>query len=190
MAGGTLECAVFALVALAIDLVRVVAAVILVVALPTGRDTFAVGAMELGFRAFPVFAFTDSFQLIAAITAIISKIAHPLSANNRQKKAIELRFTPHLPYGSCMLDENLLGNATIVTTFKIGLQIAGRTILNLFIAVVSAVVFAIAEQPFRNAAVIRLAGTTLPTLGAVALTAHVGRLIGVISAVIVEVTHP
>lgn len=84
----------------------------------------------------------------------------------------------------------MLWNATIVIAFEIGLRVAGWTVFNLFVAVVTTVVFAVAEQPFRYAAVIRLPGTALPAGGAVALAAHVRRLIGIIAAIVIEVTHP
>lgn len=85
---------------------------------------------------------------------------------------------------------HLLGYTAIIAAFEIRFWITGRTILNLFIAVVPTIVLAITEQPFGNATVIGLARTTLPTLGAVALATHVRRLIGIITTIVVKVTHP
>lgn len=83
MAGSALESAILAFITLAIDFVRVVAAIVLVIALPARRNTFSIGATEFGLGAFAIFALAGAFKLVTAITAIVGKITHPLSKKCR-----------------------------------------------------------------------------------------------------------
>jgi len=70
------------------------------------------------------------------------------------------------------------------------LTAASRTVLRQLVRIVSAIIFAIAEEPLWNAAVISASRTALPTSGAVALPALISRLVRIITAVIVEIAHP
>lgn len=157
----TLECAVLALIALTVHLIRVVTTIVLMIALPTRRDTLAIGAVEFRFGTFAIFTLANGVILITAITAIIREVAHPL-----------------------------FWYAAIVGALKVSLAGAFWTVLWQLIAIVATIVFAIAEEPFWYAAIVGLARTALPAGGAVTLTTHIRRLIGVITTVIVEVTHP
>lgn len=84
----------------------------------------------------------------------------------------------------------ILWNAAIVGTLEIGFGIACGAIFWQFVAIVATIILAIAEQPFRYASVVRLSGTSLPAGGAVALTTHVRRFIGIVTAIVIEIAHP
>jgi hypothetical protein len=83
-----------------------------------------------------------------------------------------------------------LWNTPVVVALEVRLGITFRAILRQFVTVVSTIVLSVAEQPFRNATVVRLTRTTGPSGGAILLSTHVGRFIGVVAAVVVKVTHP
>jgi hypothetical protein len=83
-----------------------------------------------------------------------------------------------------------LWNAPIILALEVRFRIALRTIFRQLVAVVSAIVLSVAEQPFRDASVVRLARTTRPSCGAVSLATHVSRLVRIVSAIVVKVAHP
>lgn len=116
-----LEGAVLALEPTAANFVGIVPAVILVVAPPPGRDAFAVGALKFGFGTLSVNALAHFIDFIAAVSTVIGEVTSPL-----------------------------LGHATVVFALEISFGIAGGTILWQFVAVIATIVFAIAEEPFRN----------------------------------------
>lgn len=120
MPGGALERAVLTLEAGTTHLVRIVQAVVLVIATPSHRNTFTVAAVELGFGTFAVFAFADGSRFVGVIAAIVSEVAHPL-----------------------------FGDATVVGAFEFCVCVATWTVLREFVGTVAAVVFAVAEEPFR-----------------------------------------
>jgi len=86
VAGSTLERTVLALIALAVHLVRVVTAVVLVVALPPGRDALAVAAAELRFGALPIATLAHRLVLVTGIATIVREVAHPLPKGGFQIK--------------------------------------------------------------------------------------------------------
>ena len=49
---------------------------------------------------------------------------------------------------------NLLRYATPVPALEISLLFASRTVLGLLVRTIAAIVFAVAEQPFRNATIV------------------------------------
>lgn len=69
--GSTLERAVFALEAIAAVFIRIVPAVIFVIAAPSSRYTFAVVTAEFRFRTFSVATFALTFYFIRTITTIV-----------------------------------------------------------------------------------------------------------------------
>lgn len=85
MARGALERSVFALVVLAIGFVRIIAAVVLMVASPSRRNALAIRASELRFRALTIFALANGLHFVAAITTIVGEITNPLSEIAQQK---------------------------------------------------------------------------------------------------------
>jgi hypothetical protein len=117
--------------------------------------------MELRLRTFSVFAFALRLRFIGTITTVVSKVTSPL-----------------------------FRDATVVLALEVGVRLANWTVFWKFVAVIAAIVLSIAEQPFGDAAVVGLAWTSLPSSGAVALTAHVGWFVGVIAAIVVKVAHP
>lgn len=60
----------------------------------------------------------------------------------------------------------------------------------MFVGTVATIVFTVAEQPLGDTSVIRVSWTTLPSGGAVLLSAHVRRLVAVVTAIIVGIAHP
>lgn len=86
MSRSALERSILALESFAVQLVRVITAIVLVVATPTLGDALSVVAQELRFGALSVFALALRFGLIGTITAIISKIALPLSGEVEKLK--------------------------------------------------------------------------------------------------------
>lgn len=143
------------------DFIAVIAAVILVVATPSRRYTLAVSTTIFGFRACTVFAFANSFGLVAVVTAIVSKVAKPL-----------------------------LWHASFVAALEFGIAVTLRTILRKFVRTIATIVLAVAEQPFWYATIVRMTGTTLPARGTIFLTTYVSRLVAVVAAVVVEIAHP
>lgn len=71
----------------------------------------------------------------------------------------------------------LLWNTAIVGTLEIGFAITNGTVFRQFVTVITAIIFSVAEQPFRNATVIRLTRATLPTGCTITLSTHVGRFV-------------
>lgn len=65
-----------------------------------------------------------------------------------------------------------------------------RAVLRQFVGAVPAIVFAVAEQPLRNASVVGASRTPLPAVGAVTLPTLVGRFVRVVAAIVVKVAHP
>ena len=54
------------------------------IALPARRDALAIAATEFRFGTFAIFALADGFMFVAAIAAIVSEIAHPLSVEKKE----------------------------------------------------------------------------------------------------------
>ena len=57
---------------------------------------------------------------------------------------------------------NLLGNASSVAATEVALFFARRTVFIQLVRSISAIIFAIAEKPFRNATVIGMSRTPSP----------------------------
>jgi len=161
MAALALERAVFTLEPAAIQLVRPVAAIVVVVAPPLARYALTVGALEFRLRTLSVRPFAHVVGLVRVVAAIVLEIAQP-----------PFRYAP------------------VVLALEVRGRLTLRTVLRQFVGTVAAIVFAVAEQPLRYAPVIGLAGTPLPAGGAVALPAHVSRFVRIVAAIVVEVAHP
>lgn len=142
-------------------LVAIVAAVVLVVASPPGRDALAVSALELGLGALAIFVLAHRVRLVASVPAVVREVAEPL-----------------------------LRHASIIGAFKVYIGIALRTALWTLVGTVAAIVLAVAEQPFGDASVVRVTWATLPSGRAILLTAHVSRFVAVVPAVVVGIAHP
>lgn len=169
MSRSALERSILALESFAVQLVRVITAIVLVVATPTLGDALSVVAQELRFGALSVFALALRFGLIGTITAIISKIALPLSGEVEKYKLN--------PANAPITYQYSLWNAPIVRALEVRLLLTGRAILGLLIAAVATIVLSVAEQPLGNAPVVGLARTPLPSRRAIPLSTHVRWLI-------------
>lgn len=141
--------------------VAVVAAVVLAVASPPGRDAFTVSTFELGLGALTVLILAHRVRLVATVPAIVGEVAQPL-----------------------------LRHASIIGTLKVHLGVALRTVLRTLVGPVATVVLAVAEQPLRDAPVVRVSRTPLPSSRAVLLPTHIRRLVTVVAAIVVGVAHP
>lgn len=141
--------------------VAVVAAVVLAVASPSGRDAFAILALEFGLGTLTVLVLAHRVRLIATIPAIVSEVAQPL-----------LRHT------------------SIIGAPKVHLGIALRTVLRTLVGTIATIILAVAEQPLRNASVVGVSWASLPSSRAVLLPTHVRRLVAIVAAVVVGVAHP
>lgn len=148
MAALTLERAVFTLESSAIEFVRTVAAIVVMVTLPLTRYAFAVGTFEFRLRTLSVRSFAHAVVFVRIVATIVLEIAHP-----------SFRYAP------------------VVIALEVCRRLAFRTVLGQFVGTVAAIVFAVAEQPFRYAPVIGLAWTPLPAGGAVTLSAHISRFV-------------
>lgn len=146
---------------LTVLLVGLVTAVIFVVASPSGCNALAVLALKFRFGAFAVSILTHHLEFVTAVPAIVSKVTEPL-----------------------------FRHASVVSTLKVHVGIAFRAALWTLVGTVTAIIFTVAEQPFRNASIICVSRTTLPSSRTIPLSAHVRWFVAVITAVIVRVAHP
>ena len=64
-------------VILATSFIGSVAAIIVMIASPSGRNAFVVAATEFGFRTFAILTGTILLLFVAAIAAIVFKVAQP-----------------------------------------------------------------------------------------------------------------
>jgi hypothetical protein len=71
-----------ALEAGAVRFVRIVTTIVIMVALPTARNTFAVTATELGLGTISVTAATHFLSLVTSVPTVILKVAQPTSETN------------------------------------------------------------------------------------------------------------
>ena len=62
---------------LAIVLVRIIPTIVIVIALPSGRNALVVSALELGFRTCPVLTLTNVFLLVGVVAAVVFEVALP-----------------------------------------------------------------------------------------------------------------
>lgn len=160
MAALALEGSVLALEPAAVVLVRIVSAIVVVVASPLTRYALSVGTLELGFRTLSVQSFAQVFGLVRVVAAIVFEIAQP-----------SFRYAP------------------VVLALEVG-RLTFRTVLGHFVRTVATVVLAVAEQPFGYATVVRSSGTPLPAGRAVPLSAHERRFVRIVTAIVVEIAHP
>lgn len=160
MSARALERSVLAVKIGATGFVGVVPAIVVVIASPPMRYAFTVTAAEFAFGTFSINALANAFGFIGIVRAVVFVIAKP-----------SLRY------------------ASVVSATEIGIK-ALKAIFWFFVAVIATVVFSVAEEPFRDASVIRASGTSLPAIGAIPLSANVGGLVGVVTAIVVEVALP
>lgn len=146
---------------MALFLVAVVAAIVLAVASPSGRDALAIFALEFRLGAFAVFVLAHRVRLVAAVPAVVSEVAEPL-----------------------------FRHASVIGTLEIHFDVTLRTVLRALVRAVTAVVLSVAEQPLRYASIVCVSRTPLPSSCTILLPAHVRRLVAVISAVVVRIAHP
>lgn len=146
---------------MAANFVAVIAAIVLVVASPSGSDTFVVSATIFRSGTIAIFSFANGLSFVASVSAIIGEIAQPL-----------IRYT------------------SVIATFEFSVRVTFRTTLWQFVGTIATIVFAIAKQPFRYATVIRVARATLPTCRAVSLTTYESGLVTIVTAIVVEIAHP
>lgn len=142
-------------------LVAVVAAVVLIVASPSGCDALAILTFELALGAFAILVFAHYLGLVTAVPAIVGEVTEPL-----------------------------FRHASIISALEVHFGIALGTVLRALVGTVTAVILAVAEQPLRNATIVRVSGTPLPSGGAIPLPTHVRRLVAVVPAVVVGIAHP
>lgn len=146
---------------MALLLIAIVAAVVLAVASPSGRDAFSVPALEFGLGALAVLVLAHCVRLVATIPAIVGEVAQPL-----------------------------FRHAPVIGAPEVHAGVALRTVLRTLVGTIAAIVLAVAEQPLRDASVVRVSWTSLPPGRAVLLSAHVRRLVTIVAAVVVRVAHP
>jgi len=84
----------------------------------------------------------------------------------------------------------LFRHAPVIGAPKVHIGVALRTVLRTLVGTIAAVILAVAEQPLRNASVIRVSWTSLPPGRAVPLSTHVRRLVTIVAAIVVRVAHP
>jgi len=101
---------------LAVLLVGLVAAVVLVVASPPGRDALAVPAFEFRLGTFAVLIFAQDLELVAAVSTVVGKVAEPL-----------------------------LRHASVVGALKVHVGVAFRATVRTLVGTVATVVFTVAE---------------------------------------------
>lgn len=131
------------------------------IASPPAGDTLAIAAPELRLGTVTILALALGFCFVTSVTTVVGEVAHPL-----------------------------FWNAPVIVALEVRLRITLGTILRQLVAVVTAIVLTIAEQPFRNATVVGLSGTTAPSSSTIPLSAHVGRFVRVITTIVIEVAHP
>lgn len=90
MAGSALERVVLTLESGTTHFVGVITAIVLVIATPPHRNTFAVAAMEFGFGTFAIASFTYGFGFVGTVAAIVREVAHPLFWNATVVRAFEI----------------------------------------------------------------------------------------------------
>jgi hypothetical protein len=83
-----------------------------------------------------------------------------------------------------------LGHTALVSTSEVSLVLASWAVLSHLVCPVSAVILAIAEQPFRDASVVGRTWASSPASCAVSVAAEVSWLVCVIPTVVVVVTVP
>lgn len=161
MATLALERAILALEPTAVEFIRVITAIVIVVTPPLAWYAFAVGTLELRLRTLAVQSFAQVFRLVRVVTTVVLEVTQP-----------PLRYAP------------------VVLALIVRGCLALRTVLRQLIRTVAAIILTVAEQPFWYAAVIGLSRTPLPSSRAVPLSTHVGRFIRVIATIVVEITNP
>jgi len=137
------------------------AIVIMVTSVPSRNADFIV-TLELGFRAVSVTSRASLFAFVSVVSTIVFKIAEPS-----------------------------LRNASAISTFEVARSlVASRTVFVELIRAISAIIFAITEQPFGDAPVIGMPRASSPACGTVVVPTQMCRLVRVVAAVIVEITFP
>lgn len=161
MAAVALERAVFAIEFTAIDFVRIISAIVIMIASPLSRDALSVGTLKFGFGTLSVQSLAQVLGLVRVVAAIVFEIAKP-----------PLRYTP------------------VVLAVEVGRRMAFRTVVRQFVRTVTTIVFAVAEQPFRYAPVVCPAGTPLPAGRAIALSAHKCGFVRIVATIVIEIANP
>jgi len=101
---------------LAVLLVGLIAAIVFVVASPSGRNALAVSAFKFGLGTFAIPIFTHHLELVAAVPAVVRKVAQPL-----------------------------LRHASVVGTLEVHVGIAFRAALRTLVGTIATVIFTVAE---------------------------------------------
>jgi hypothetical protein len=101
---------------LAVLLVGLIAAIIFVVASPSGCNALAVPAFKFGLGTFAVLILTHHLEFVAAVSTVVGKVAQPL-----------------------------FRHASVVGTLKVHVGIAFRAALRTLVGTIATVIFTVAE---------------------------------------------
>jgi len=101
---------------LAVLLVGLIAAIVFVVASPSGCNALAISAFKFGLGTFAIPIFTHHLELVAAVPAVVREVAQPL-----------------------------LRHASVVGTLEVHVGIAFRAALRTLVGTIATVIFTVAE---------------------------------------------
>lgn len=157
-----LECSICASETFASDLIRSISTVAVVIATVTARNAFSIrSAAEFRGGTFTVLVAAKFIVFIITVGAIVFKITGPAARN-----------------------------AALVFALEFGRFVAFRALFRQLIRAITAIVFAVAEEPLRNTAVIAPLRTASPSSCAVSLSAYVSRLVGSVTAIVIRIAIP